>query len=74
MGWRERTCMKQWSSLNGIPNYPSKRILQLRYDGSGIGWRGSTTELGFMGLSSGCRRTKALTLEWKNKGEGVAIG
>ena len=43
VGWEERTCVKQLVSWNGMPNHPSKIVLQERYDGSGTGWRGSTT-------------------------------
>ena len=28
VGWGERTCVKQLASLNGMPNHPSKIVLQ----------------------------------------------
>ena len=37
VGWGERTCVKQSALLNGMPNHPSKIVLQERYDGSGTG-------------------------------------
>ena len=57
-----------------MPNHPSNIVLQERYDGSGTGWRRSTTELDIVGISSGCCCTNALNLGWNNKGEGVSKG
>ena len=62
VGWGERTCVKKLASLNGMPNHPSKIVLQERYNGSGTGRRGSTTELDIVRISSGCCCTHDLNL------------